>query len=84
MGLTDQNGDGFLEQADFETWIGRMAAIRGWEKGTEGYAQLEGLFLEAFKGMAAAFGGDDGRMETAVAKQAVFSMAESGAPELGE
>ena len=64
LGLCDQNGDGLLEVSDFETWVARMAAIRGWAPGSEDYAGLEGLFLDAYRGMAAAFAGPDGRVRS--------------------
>ncbi|MEA2828811.1 MAG: hypothetical protein QOG43_3250 [Actinomycetota bacterium] len=82
--LCDQNGDGLLEVSDFEMWIERMAAIRGWERGSADYAGLEALFLDAYKGMQAAYANPDGRIEIAAMKDTLVAMAAAGAPELGE
>jgi Ca2+-binding EF-hand superfamily protein len=65
LNLCDQDGDGVLETSDFETWVARLAAIRGWEAGSAEYAGLEDVFLEAYKAVQAAHGGDNGVVDVA-------------------
>lgn len=79
--LCDQNGDGFVEVEDFEDWVGRMAAIRDWAPGTEEYAGLEALFLDAYKGLHQAYGGADGRMDIRDMTGALVALAMAGGPE---
>jgi len=60
--LCDHDGDDVLEVSDFEEWVDRLAALRGWEPGTDGYTALHTLYVEeAFRGFAAAAGREDGR-----------------------
>jgi hypothetical protein len=82
VGLCDQNGDGFLEMEDFEMWIDRLAAIRSWAPGTEGYQRLEKVFLEAAQGLLTASGDDNGRAPISAVSDAITSIAEAGGPEL--
>jgi hypothetical protein len=77
VGLCDQNGDGVLEVADFETWVGRMAAIRGWEPGSDGHAGLDRLYLDTIRTLHEVYG-DNGRVTVARLAEVLRSMSESG------
>lgn len=66
MRMCDLNRDDVLEASDFEEWVDRLAALRGWEPGTAGYTGLYTLFVdEAFGGVADAVGRDDGTVPLA-------------------
>src|SRR5205085_10437500 len=80
VALCDQNDDGVLEVADFETWVGRMAAIRGWEPGSEGHAGLGRLYVDAAQGLIEAYG-EDGHLTVTGFADVLRTMGESGGPE---
>jgi Ca2+-binding EF-hand superfamily protein len=41
----DADGNGFLEEADFELLTERWVSIRGWEPGSEGYEQVRAIMM---------------------------------------
>jgi Ca2+-binding EF-hand superfamily protein len=41
----DADGNGFLEEADFEILTERWVAVRGWEPGTEGYERMRAIMM---------------------------------------
>ena len=41
----DADGNGFLEESDFETLTERWVAVRGWEPGTEGYERMRAIMM---------------------------------------
>lgn len=59
VALCDLNGDGVVEVADFDLWVQRLAAIRGWAPGTDDHAELEALYLGPASDMIAAGSGAD-------------------------
>ena len=65
LALCDQDDDGVLDADDFAIWVERLAAIRGWEQGSEGYADLEATFLGSYDAAQAARGGEEGRVGVA-------------------
>ncbi len=81
VALCDQNGDGVLEVADFETWVGRMAAIRGWDPDSDGHARLDRLYLDTVRTVHEAYGDEDGRVTVARFAEVLKSIGESGGPE---
>src|SRR3954464_7466970 len=78
--LCDLNHDGVLERADFEIWVDRMAAIRGWEAGSDDYERLSGLFLGSYLAGAGAVGAPDGEMPVSALADALGALAEAGDP----
>jgi Ca2+-binding EF-hand superfamily protein len=80
--LCDHDGDDVLEASDFEEWVDRLAALRGWEPGTEGYTALYRLYVEeAFGGVAAESGRDDGRVALGAMGDFLIAVANEHAPE---
>lgn len=75
MRLCDLNGDGYLERSDAEIWIDRLAAIRGWDKGSPGYERLDSVFGASFERLSDVGSDKTGRVEVAVASRVVASMA---------
>jgi hypothetical protein len=81
--LCDQDHDDVLEASDFETWVDRLAALRGWEPGSAGYAALELLFVHgAFGDMVGAAGRADGRMDLDTMARQLLAMVQAHAPEV--
>ena len=67
---------------DFETWVGRLAAIRSWERGTPGYQGLEALFLDFALGLRKELGDADGRTPIPALTDRLVNIAEAGGTEL--
>jgi Ca2+-binding EF-hand superfamily protein len=80
--LCDRNGDGTVELADYEQWMARLAAIRGWEPESADYTRLEEVIVGTVGPMLAAFGGAVGPEQISELSSAMTTMAQSGAPEL--
>jgi Ca2+-binding EF-hand superfamily protein len=80
--LCDRNGDGTVELADYEQWIGRLAAIRAWEPGSDGYTRLEGIFIATVGDMLAAYGGAIGPEQIPHLSTTLATMVATGTPVL--
>lgn len=50
----DADGDGYLEEADFEVLTGRWTAIRGWDAGSAGHERLTAIMMGWWDALLAA------------------------------
>lgn len=83
--LCDRDHDDVLDVSDFEEWVDRLGALRGWEPGSPGYESLTTLFVaEAWDGVIEAVGSSDGRVGLAAMRDFLISVANTYAPQFEE
>lgn len=81
--LLDRDHDGVLLVSDFENWVDRLSALRGWEPGTPGYEALRTVFVDdGFIALMAAAGPAAGRAELNTARAILVAMSHGDAPEI--
>jgi AraC-like DNA-binding protein len=74
----DIDRDGVLDATDFEEWVDRLGALRGWEPDDDGYAALTSLFVDrGYAGLQAARGRPDGRIALDAMRDGLIAMAEA-------
>lgn len=54
FGAMDVDGDGFLEEADFEALTARWMKVRDWEPGSAGYERIRAVMMGWWKALLAA------------------------------
>lgn len=76
--LCDRNDDDILDARDFEEWVDRLGALRGWEPGCDGYQVLTELFVvRSWGGLHAAVGREDGTIALPAMRAGLRGIAQS-------
>ena len=83
LALLDQNKDGWLGVDDAEAWVDRLAAIRQWSPGSDGYVRLENMLTDVMRNLVEDPAAVDGKLPLPALRDALYSFAEPGRPELG-
>ncbi|MEV5966080.1 EF-hand domain-containing protein [Kribbella sp. NPDC051952] len=55
----DADGNGYLEEADFETLTGRWVGLRGWEPGTADYERMRAIMMGWWSALATMSGAEE-------------------------
>jgi Ca2+-binding EF-hand superfamily protein len=61
FGAMDADGNGYLEESDFETLTERWVGLRGWQPGTPDYERMRTIMMGWWSAISTMSGADDAR-----------------------